>query len=299
MRHQKFAWMTCLLWLVFTPAWAVERGALFKVTAANGSGHTQYLFGTMHVGLPEFYPLEPRIVDAVKAASTLALEIDPAQPPAAMGQAMLRQGMIVPGGAGYDRMPPVRRVQLDAALKLAGVDAETARVLNPAMLAALISLSQYQKLGYRSDLSSDAWLAQLARQGKARVIALETVDSQLGQFKKLSSAEQWHFLDESLDNLASGEELSEARGLVEAWAHADRTALDALASRAEEDSSVSGKFMREVLLDGRNGALADKLGALLKREEQTVAAIGLLHLLGKRGVPALLQAKGYRVERVY
>lgn len=296
MRHQTFAWMTCLLWLLALPAWAIDRGALFKVTSGS---HTQYLFGTMHVGLPEFYPLEPRIVDAVRQASTLALEIDPAEPPASMGQAMLRQGMIVPAGAGYERMAPAQRVRLDAALQTAGIDAETARVLNPAMLAALISLSQYQKLGYRPDLSADAWLAQLARQGKARIVALESADSQLGQFKKLSSAEQWHFLDESLDNLATGDELEEARALVEAWAHADRTALDALASRAEEDGSVSGKFMREVLLDGRNGALADKLAALLKREEKTVAAIGLLHLLGKRGVPALLQAKGYRVERVY
>ena len=296
MRHQKFVWITCLLWLLAVPAWAVERGALFKVTS---QGHTQYLFGTMHVGLPAFYPLEARIVDAVTQASTLALEIDPAEPAAEMGAAMVRQGMIDPSGAGYDNMAPARRAKLDAALHQAGIDAATARVLNPAMLAALISLSQYQKLGYRSDLSSDAWLAQLARQGKTRVVALETVDSQLGEFKKLTSAEQWGFLDESLDNLASGEELDEALALVNAWAHADRAALDALAARAEEDSSVSGKFMRDVLLDGRNGALADKLAALLKREEKTVAAIGLLHLLGKRGVPALLQAKGYRVERVY
>ena len=296
MRHQKFVWITCLLWLLAVPAWAVERGALFKVT---WQGHTQYLFGTMHVGLPAFYPLEARIVEAVTQASTLALEIDPAEPAAEMGAAMVRQGMIDPSGAGYDNMAPARRAKLDAALHQAGIDAATARVLNPAMLAALISLSHYQKLGYRSDLSSDAWLAQLARQGKTRVVALETVDSQLGEFKKLTSAEQWGFLDESLDNLASGEELDEALALVNAWAHADRAALDALAARAEEDSSVSGKFMRDVLLDGRNGALADKLAVLLREEPKTVAAIGLLHLLGKRGVPALLQAQGYRVERVY
>ncbi len=294
--RQKIVWMTCLLWLIAVPSWAVDRGALFKVT---GEKHTQYLFGTMHVGLPEFYPLEARIVDAVKGAPTLALEIDPAQPPEQMAQAMVRQGMIVPGGAGYERMTPERRARLDAALKAAGVDAEAARVLNPAMVAALISLSQYQKLGYRAELSADAWLAQLARQGKTRIVALETVDGQLGQFNKLTSAEQWHFLDESLDNLASGEELDEARGMVEAWAHADQAALDALVTQVEEDTSVSGKFMRETLLDGRNGALADKLAALLKKEDRTVAAIGLLHLLGKRGVPALLKAKGYRVERVY
>jgi uncharacterized protein YbaP (TraB family) len=294
--RQKIVWMTCLLWLIAVPSWAVDRGALFKVT---GQGHTQYLFGTMHVGLPEFYPLEARIVDAVKGASTLALEIDPAEPQEQTAQAMVRQGMIVPGGAGYERMAPARRAQLDVALKAAGVEAEAANVLNPAMVAALISLSQYQKLGYRPELSADAWLAQLARRGKTRVVALETVDGQLGQFNKLTSAEQWHFLEESLDNLASGDELEEARGLVEAWAHADRAALDVLVRQVEEDTSVSGKFMRETLLDGRNGALADKLAALLKREEKTVGAIGMLHLLGKRGVPALLQAKGYRVERVY
>ena len=294
--RQKFVWMTCLLWLIAAPGWALDRGALFKVT---GQGHTQYLFGTMHVGLPAFYPLEPRIVDAVKHASTLALEIDPAEPPEAMAQAMLRQGMVVPGGAGYERMAPERRAQMDAALKTTGVDAASANVLNPTMLAALISLSQFQKLGYRPELSADAWLAQLARQGKTRILALETVDGQLGEFKKLTSAEQWAFLDESLDNLASGEELEEARSLVEGWSHADRAALDAMAAQVENDTSVSGKFMRETLLDGRNGALADKLAALLKRENQTVAAIGLLHLLGKRGVPALLQAKGYRVERIY
>jgi uncharacterized protein YbaP (TraB family) len=294
--RQKIVWMTCLLWLIAVPSWAVDRGALFKVT---GQGHTQYLFGTMHVGLPAFYPLEPRIVDAVKGASTLALEIDPAEPPEQMAQAMVRQGMIVPGGAGYERMAPARRAQLDAALKASGVEGEAANVLNPAMVAALISLSQYQKLGYRPELSADAWLAQLARQGKTRIVALETVDGQLGQFNKLTSAEQWHFLDESLDNLASGEELEEARGLVEAWAKADQVALDALVKQVEDDTSVSGKFMRETLLDGRNGAMADKLAVLLKREDKTVAAIGLLHLLGKRGVPALLQAKGFRVERVY
>jgi uncharacterized protein YbaP (TraB family) len=253
----------------------------------------------MHVGLPAFYPLEPRIVNAVKHASTLALEIDPAQPPTEVAQAMVRQGMIVPGGAGYDSLAPEKHAQLDAALKQAGVDAESAKVLNPAMLAAMISLSQYQKLGYRADLSADAWLAQLARQGKTRILALETIDGQLGQFKKLTSAEQWGFLDESLDNLASGEELGEARELVEAWSAADRAKIDAVAARAEEDTSVSGKFMREVLLDGRNGALADQLAELMKREDRTVAAIGLLHLLGKRGVPALMQAKGYRVERIY
>ena len=45
--------------------------------------------------------------------------------------------------------------------------------------------------------------------------------------------------------------------------------------------------------------MADKLAALLAREKSSVAAVGVLHLLGKRGVPELLRAKGIKVERVY
>ena len=60
---------SCFLSLAL-PASALQRGALFKVTAA---GHSMLLFGTMHVGLPEFYPLEPRLAQAIANASTLAL----------------------------------------------------------------------------------------------------------------------------------------------------------------------------------------------------------------------------------
>jgi uncharacterized protein YbaP (TraB family) len=70
-------------------------------------------------------------------------------------------------------------------------------------------------------------------------------------------------------------------------------------ARIAADTSLSGRFAREVLLDGRNGALAGKLGQLLADEENTVAAIGVLHLLGKNSVPELLRARGIEVERVY
>lgn len=57
-----------------------DRGALFSATL---NGHTMLLLGTLHVGQSSFYPLAPRIAQALAAASTLALEIDPGQPRAA------------------------------------------------------------------------------------------------------------------------------------------------------------------------------------------------------------------------
>jgi len=57
--------------------------------------------------------------------------------------------------------------------------------------------------------------------------------------------------------------------------------------------------MKEVLLDGRNGALTDGIVSLMKRENNSVAAIGVLHLVGKHSVPAKLRALGLTVERIY
>ncbi|MBV8633404.1 MAG: TraB/GumN family protein, partial [Burkholderiaceae bacterium] len=36
---------------------AGPQGTLYRV---QSQGHTAYLFGTIHVGKPEFYPLEPQ-----------------------------------------------------------------------------------------------------------------------------------------------------------------------------------------------------------------------------------------------
>jgi len=64
--------MFCGLFLLPLPAAFAEvppvaqnRGALFRVQDA---GHTLYLFGTIHVGAPDFYPLEPTVTQALEGA---------------------------------------------------------------------------------------------------------------------------------------------------------------------------------------------------------------------------------------
>jgi uncharacterized protein YbaP (TraB family) len=145
----------------------------------------------------------------------------------------------------------------------------------------------------------DLHLAKLARNSKVKVLELESVSAQLTMFERLSPDDQLRLLEESIEMVESGRQSKEVRQIVEAWRTADQPALDAIAARAEADTSVSGRFVQKVMLDERNGALADKLVQLLTQENNSVAAIGVLHLLGKNSVPALLRARGVTVERVY
>lgn len=283
-----------LFW--FVVAQGVERGALFRVTA---NGHTMHLFGTMHVGLPQFFPLEPRITYAVAGATTLALELDPDQSAFAMMRALQKHGMLGLGDDCYARLPQAQRERLERLERRGGMDPATASQYKPALLATMLSLSAYQGMGYRADLSADKYLARLARSGKTRVLELESLDSQLALLDSLSRADQLRFLDETMRAIDSGAQQAEARIVVDAWGSADQQGLDKMAAGLEADHSLSGRFAREVLIDGRNRTLADKLAQLLASEEHTVAAVGVLHLLGARGIPALLRARGLSVERVY
>jgi uncharacterized protein YbaP (TraB family) len=285
------------LFLLATPrAHATDRGALFRLTEG---GHVMYLFGTLHVGLPAFYPLEDRLTGALAASSTLALELDPGQPRADLQDALRTYGMLAPGNPAYDGLSPQQKRRLDRLLQQGGLDASSMLSFKPVLLATMLALAEYTRQGYRADLSSDAWLAREARRRHVRVLALESLGSQLALLDRLPAPDRWRFLDEMMDTIESGAQRTEAQEVVRAWSTADRDALDRIEAQCETDRSVSGRFVTEVLLKERNVGLADRLLQLLRAEDRTVAAIGVMHLLGTGSVPDLLAQSGISVERVY
>lgn len=296
MRRQIIVILASLLLLAQPCAWGADRGALFKVTS---EGRTLYLFGTMHVGVPSFYPLEPRIAGIVAKAPTLALEIDAARDPGQLQRAVQQHGLLAPGEALAAKMSAAQRARLDAALARAGIAAAGVAGMKPWLVATMLALAEYGAQGYRADLGVEAYLSQLARDSKVPVTELESVEGQLALFGRLTEAEQLRFLDEILDMIEDGRQGEEARQIVDAWGRADRAALDAIASRVEADDTMSGRFLYKVLLVERNATMADKLAALIAQKNNSVAAVGVLHLVGKKSVPELLRARGMTVERVY
>jgi uncharacterized protein YbaP (TraB family) len=291
-----FVSLFCLLTASASIASAAERGALFRVSL---DGHVMHLFGTLHVGLPEFYPLEPRVVDALSQASTLALEIDPGQPQWELARALRSHGLLAAGSKDYDNMAPARRALLDRLIQQGGLDPSRARTFKPVLLATMLTMAEYTRQGYRTDLSSEAFLARKARSWQVRVMELESLGGQLALFDRLAEADRWRFLEEMMGTIESGVMRDEAGAIVRAWGAADRHALDQIAARCEADASVSGRFVNQVLLKERNIGIADKLMQLLQAEDRTVAAIGVLHLLGTGNVLALLQERGVSVEKMY
>lgn len=288
------------LFLMAVQALAAERGALFRV---SGNGHALYLYGTIHAGRPDFYPLEPRIRQALADAPTLALEVDAGRDPAAMA-AVFQQYAMYPAGrkdpVGFAALAPERRQRIEAGLRRQGLEPKAIGQLKPWAMVMTLAVIDAAKLGYDPRLGVDAHLAEQARAGgKTRIAELESITYQAKLLDRLPEDEQWALLEETLGNMASGRQLRESRDLFAAYEEADQAALERIARRIEEDDTLSGRFVRELLMDERNGPMADKIVALLAREDKAVVAVGLLHLVGKRGVPELLRKRGLKVERIY
>ncbi len=301
--------MFCSFFLLAAPAARAEpaaaagqeaaqpnRGALFRVEHA---GHTLYLFGTIHVGAADFYPLEARVTAALRRATTLALEIDPDADPAATAQALRRYGMYTAGGPAAAEIAPSFRPRLERLLKQYAIPPAAVAPMKPWMLASVLAVSEFSAQGYRPELAVDAYLARQARARGIAVLELESMAGQMALFDRMSLAEQARFLEDGISAIEDKEQANQARAIAQAWRGADAAAFEDLAREAAADQSFAGRFVQKVLLDERNPGLAEGIAALLARERDSMAAIGVLHLVGARGVPALLRERGLRVERVY
>jgi len=274
-----------------------NRGALFKL---EQGGHTAYLFGTIHVGAADFYPLEPRVTAALGEASVLALEIDPLGDQAAIARAVRDHGMARNGrGAVAEEISPAYRPRLQQLLRRYAIAPETVAPMKPWMVASLLTISEFVALGYDPALAVDAWLSRQAKARQVRVVELESVAGQMMLFNRMSNAEQARFLEEGIAAIEDEEQAKQARDIVNAWRLADQDGLDAIARKAQEDDTFSGRFVQRVLLDQRNPTLAAGIASLLARERHSFAAIGVLHLVGKGNVPELLRKRGITVQRIY
>lgn len=274
---------------------APQRGVLYRV---SHKGNTSYLFGTIHVGQAAFYPLEPQVTRALSAADKLVLEVD-IRDTTALQQAAARHG-IYPDGQTIDQHISTASLEkLKQALQNANIPFESIVRMKPWLVTNLLIVQAMARAGYPAEQGIELYFLTIAKKEKKTVTQLETADYQLSLFNGLTDKQQEEYLLETLAQLADGSAIKKGLALITAWQHADNPALEAALLELQNEESTSAKFLQHVLLDERNPNMADKIGTLLKTDKKSFVAVGALHLIGDKGVPALLQKQGYKVEKLY
>jgi len=266
-----------------------DRGFLWRISK---DGRTSYLYGTIHVGRMEWTFPGPEVSRALAASKTLALELDPSDPAeVARMQAGMQARPPLP-------LPPTLRQRLDQQAAAACIPRAVLSALHPVMQAVT-----YTVLVGRWDGLDPAWaqetaLARLAREARMPIVSLETVQLQSRLIVPDDPQEAVATIEQALAQLEQGRVRPMLVRMADIWEHSNFTELERFESWCECVTTADERLAMRRLLDERNPDLAEGIAAMHALGQEVFAAVGALHMVGPTGLPRLLAAKGFRVERV-
>jgi hypothetical protein len=269
---------------------ATDSGFLWKATR---DGRSVWLYGTIHIAQRGWRFPGPRVLAALKASDAVVLELDPLDPDvlARFQRAIVRK-------PGAPELAPALAARLRAQMAAACIAPAALEGLRPEMRAVTIEVMAGRRLGLQPDYGIDIFLAQLARQLKKPIRALETPELQAALLVSDDPRETARTVGDLLDELESGRAPHILGRLADDW-HAGR--LEDLAAYADWCACMDTPAQRAdftKLIDARNPPMAARIAEWHAEGRSLFVAVGSLHMTGPLGLPALLREKGFELERV-
>ena len=274
---------------------AAAGGPLFLWELQDARGALRgWLYGTIHVCDAACFPLPAPVREALAAADSLALELDPADP--ALGPALARAGMLPTERQLDEHLPPALRPRLAAALAAVGVADAPAQRMQPWLLGTLMTLQAARLAGFHTEQGVDLWLATQARARGLPLWSLETVERQIAALSAGGDAAQLASLVEVIELIEQQSGSRYFGALLYAWRRGDPAALDRL--MREEMAGPGTEPLLADLLDQRNAEMAEVISARLQHGPRPFIAVGAGHFGGPAGLLERLAQRGWRPVQV-
>lgn len=267
---------------------ATDRGFLWRISR---NGRDSFLYGTIHAGRPEWFALGPKAEASLFRTGVLALEINVTDPAVLAELRTVTSG--TPRPLPADVMRSLRSAWVAECLPAADLDQGAAEVH-----ATQLAVAKAQRAGLFPLYGAESVLLMRSLRAERPVVGLESVKTQLSALMARSDEEAATMVREMLAELQRPRASRSLERLAQAWAGNDLAALESYADWCDCLNTPTEREAYERLVDGRNPGLADAIERLHGRVS-VFAAVGALHMVGPLGLPALLKARGFSVERVF
>jgi uncharacterized protein YbaP (TraB family) len=285
------ALFTCVLSLVFSSALAAGADAAPPIWHVQGPHAEITLFGSVHL-LSRDTTWRTAAFDADLAkADEVWFEIpfDPASQQeathAALQRGLLPAGQTLPALLPASDRPALAHLEAEEGLNPAVIDK-----FQPWLADTTLSIVYFQKRGADASLGVEEQIsADLPVDVKRG--AFETAQQQIGFFADMPERDQIDGLEETLKEIDKDPGAFDR--LAAAWARGD---VHAIAEDAVEKLKRETPGAYKTLVVNRNRRWADRIAQLLQGDERIFIVVGVGHLVGPDSVPALLRARGIKVE---
>ena len=266
--------------------------ALWRVSDADSQ---VYLFGTLHALKPGLKWRTPLYDRALAQATTVWFEADMES-----GDPDTIRLLIQRYGSDPDR--PLSRKLAPSDLSALAAQTDLSRVDHLRPWAAALALSMRPTLarGASVERGADVTITHAARDDAKRIRTFETLEDQARMFASLPEGSEVAYLTGVIRERRRGPRVRlppfRPATLEAAWLSGDlpRTGLGFVREMQTGNPALYEAFLRR-----RNLAWADKLTTAMQADAGVeLVNVGALHMVGDDGLPALLAARGFKVERV-
>jgi uncharacterized protein YbaP (TraB family) len=267
---------------------AAAEPALWRVTGGEG---TVWLFGSVHLLPQGGFAVGGELAKAVGGARRVCMEIDPGADDEAAKTSITLARAVDPKGRDLFELlgPDADRVR--AKSEDAGVPLDALAMFEPWFAGITVSVMALQAHGYDVQHGVEQVIEAAARQGGKPGCGLETLDGQLGMLDGLPMNLQAEILLQAIDEAKDVDQL--IGPMLEAWRAGDEAGLE----KSLEEDFDGYPELADVLIYSRNARWADQVSEMLRNGDDVLIVVGAMHLVGDRGLPALLEQRGYKVER--
>ena len=265
----------------------------WRIARADGTGGSAHLLGSMHVAKAAL-ALDPAIVAARETASEIVLEVAPEElTPATLIDLIAELGRPPAGKTFRDFVSAETASAVEEALADRNLPIAAWELWEPWVLTFMLANDQLASEGFSQEAGIERSLIAGAAAGSKPTRGLETAREQIERMDGLPLPTQELLLR---DAVSSDQGAASVDALSDAWQRGD---LDVLARELFASPSGPGAAaFFEAIYFARNRAFADDIANLVDGGGDWFIAIGAGHMVGDQGIPQLLAARGYRVERI-
>jgi len=258
------------------------------------AGGVLYLLGSVHFEI-ENAPQLPREIEAAYARSDeLVVEVDLSDVAGLeAGAGLAARGRLEPPTQLADVLSPSTLEQLKRYLDERGFPFSLVEGMKPWYVTSLLIVAELQDAGYDAAYGVDRQFIE--RSSGKPIVALETAAEQWDLLDRLPLQVQESMLRDALDRSPQFDGATDQ--LIEAWRQGDERALHELVFRPLAEGGDFELFY-DVIFFQRNEVMGRRLAELARDGKTRFAVLGAGHMLGPRGIPALLCDRGFEVRRV-
>lgn len=261
-----------------------------------------YLLGSIHLGTPDLYPFDKKLVTAFDESDALLVEANILDTEALKYYS--EKAMYTDGSTLKDAVAPETYAKLEQVAKLYDLPMDQLTVQKPWMLSSALSmLAMDDSFGMTPQEMAmhgiDVYFLLNAQLQQKPVIELEGTRAQVDMFEGLSPEAQEQSLVAVLDSIIHPAEENQSEVLQEWFTSWKQGNVEEFAKSFQAMEGTSSEF-NEMLFGLRDEQMAKKIMNVLEEKEgKYFVVVGSGHFLIDKNIRYHLEKNGYKVKPFY